>query len=135
MSFFSTEFLPTNSSLNISTEGSFPLPWGPLRVHSSISTLGHLTKLRVTKSEMQLSTSLTVMGLGTAATTMPMGCGDKIAGLPLGRLGTPLLVALSNFLAGDSPGNGDCSFCSCCFFWILRCNCCFASIGEGRVFT
>lgn len=58
-----------------------------------------------------------------------------MAGLPFVRLATPLLAVPSTFLAGDSPGRGECSFCSCCFFWILRCNCCLASTGEGSVFT
>ena len=39
-------------------------------------------------------------------------------------------------LIGVSLGRGECSFCSCCFFWILRCSCCLASTeGDGRVFT
>lgn len=75
------------------------------------------------------------MGLGTAATTMPIGGGDRMAGLPLDILVTPLVAAPSVFFTGDSPGKGDCSFCSCCFFWILRCSCCLASTGDGRVFT
>lgn len=66
---------------------------------------------------------------------MPIGGGDRIAGLPLDILVTPLVAVLSVFFAGDSPGKGDCSFCSCCFFWILRCSCCLASTGDGRVFT
>ena len=78
---------------------------------------------------------ITGIGLGTAATTMPIGWGDRIAGLPLDILVTPLVAVPSVFFAGDSPGKGDCSFCSCCFFWILRCSCCLASTGDDRVFT
>lgn len=82
-----------------------------------------------------LFNDITGMGLGTAATTIPIGWGERIAGFPLERLVTPLLAAPSDFFAEDSPGKGDCSFCSCCFFWIFRCSCCLASIGDGRVFT
>lgn len=74
-------------------------------------------------------------GLGTAATTMPMvGCGESRAGLPQGMVGPGVLASV--LLIWVSLGRGECSFCSCCFFWILRCSCCFASTeGEGRVFT
>lgn len=45
-------------------------------------------------------------------------------------------VLASVRLTWVSVGSGECSFCSCCFFWILRCSCCFASTeGDGRVFT
>lgn len=83
----------------------------------------------------QLLESITGMGLGTAATTMPIGGGDRMAGFPLDILVTPLVAVPSVFFTGDSPGKGDCSFCSCCFFWILRCSCCLASTGDGKVFT
>lgn len=74
-------------------------------------------------------------GLGTAATTMPMvGCGDSRAGLPQGMVGPGVLASVR--LIWLSLGSGEWSFCSCCFFWILRCSCCLASTeGEGSVFT
>lgn len=70
------------------------------------------------------------MGLGTAATTMPMvGCGD--GGVELAQ-GTPS----SAFLICPSPGKGECNFCSCCFLWIFLWSCCLASTdGEDRVVT
>lgn len=94
------------------------------------------------KNNFRLSVSdnliqLTMVGLGTAATTMPMvGWGERRAGLPQGMAPPAPGVALSARLAWASPGRGDCSFCSCCFFWILRWSCCLASMeGDGRVFT
>ena len=77
----------------------------------------------------------TVTGLGTADTTMPIvGCGESIAGLPQGMVGPGVLA--SALLTWHSLGRGEWSFCSCCFLWIFRCSCCFASTeGEGRVFT
>lgn len=72
---------------------------------------------------------LTVTGLGTAATTMPMvGWGDGGMGLPQGTL--------SALFVWPSPGKGECSFCSCCLLWIFLWSCCFAStVGEDRVVT
>lgn len=74
-------------------------------------------------------------GLGTAATTMPMvGWGESRAGLPQGMVGPGVLASVR--LIWVSLGKGEWSFCSCCFFWILRCSCCLASTeGEGRVLT
>src|SRR4029434_2197904 len=68
---------------------------------------------------------LTVIGLGTAATMMPMvGCGESRAGLLDDRVAWGPGVPASALLG--STGTGECSFCSCCFFWIFRCSCCLA---------
>lgn len=81
------------------------------------------------------------MGLGTAATTIPMvGCGESRAGLPQGIAGPGVLasVLLAWFCPCPwaSPGRGDWSFCSCCFLWIFLWSCCLASTeGEASVFT
>lgn len=74
--------------------------------------------------------SLTVIGLGTAATTMPIvGWGD-------GGVGLPQDTPSSAFLICPSPGRGDVSFCSCCFLWIFLWSCCFASTdGEDSMVT
>lgn len=57
------------------------------------------------------------MGLGTAATTIPIaGCEDNKAGLPEVMLDPGPGVPASALLAWASPGNGEVSFCSCCFF-------------------
>lgn len=78
------------------------------------------------------SCSLTVMGLGTAVTTIPMVCwGDAEVGLPQDTLSSALLVC-------PSPGGGEYSFCSCCccFLWIFLWSCCFASTeGDDRFET
>lgn len=102
--------------------------------HSSLP-LTYLLNYFHKRVSLELLEKITGIGLGTAATTIPMGWGDRIAGLPLDILVTPLVAVPSVFFAGDSPGKGDCSFCSCCFFWILRCSCCLASTGDDRVFT
>lgn len=107
----------------------FSIPLTPLLSYWQFTTLSPGGFSR------ELLDDITGIGLGTAATTMPIGGGDRIAGLPLDILVTPLVAVPSVFFAGDSPGKGDCSFCSCCFFWILRCSCCLASTGDGRVFT
>lgn len=84
---------------------------------------------------LQYERRRTVTGLGTAATTMPMvGCGESRAGLPQGMVGPGVLASVR--LIWLSLGSGEWSFCSCCFFWILRCSCCLASTeGEGSVLT
>lgn len=71
---------------------------------------------------------LTVMGLWTAATMKPMvGWGDGGVGLAHGPPSSALLLC-------PSPGNGEWSFCSCCFLWIFLWSCCFASTeGEEMV--
>lgn len=65
------------------------------------------------------------MGLGTAATMMPIvGWGDGGGGLAHGPQS-------SGFLPCPSPGEGEWSFCSCCFLWIFLWSCCLAST-EGE---
>lgn len=65
------------------------------------------------------------MGLGTAATMMPIvGWGDGGGGLAHGPQS-------SGRLPCPSPGEGEWSFCSCCFLWIFLWSCCLAST-EGE---
>lgn len=61
---------------------------------------------------------------------MPMaGWGDGGAGLAHG-------APSSAFFICPSPGEGECSFCSCCLLWIFLCSCCFASVeGDDRMLT
>lgn len=74
------------------------------------------------------------MGLGIVVIMILMGWGERIVGFLLGRLVISLVVVFFGFFVEDFFGNGDCSFCFCCFFWIFCCNCCLVLIGDGKVF-